>query len=109
MAVLAIPLGAVPLVRGEAWERFLVLWADSAKTAREDLTGKTVTADLRWQGAADLAVTVDVTDAEGGLVKLSLTDEQTADLPLGQLSALYVAVDGITAGGTPVNVLRGIV
>jgi hypothetical protein len=109
LPVLVIPLGALPLVLDEAWEKFAVFWADSAKTAREDLTGKTVTADIRWQGAADLAVTVTVTDDEAGLATLSLTALQTADLPLGQLSTLYIAVNGETWASLPVNVLRGIV
>jgi hypothetical protein len=101
--------GAVPLVRNdEPWEWFVVFWEDSSETVPTDLTGKTVSAEIRWATGAQ-AVAVAVTDAAAGQAKLSLTAAETEPLPLGRLSKLYIAIDSDTEGVVPVDVQEGIV
>jgi hypothetical protein len=104
-----IPQDAVPLVRNEPWERFVIFWTDSAKTIAEDLTDKEVTAQIRWSsGEQDVTVVVD-DDPTIGFVTFSLTAEQTEAMPLGELSILYMAIDDTTWGSTGVDVLEGII
>lgn len=99
-----IPLldGAIPLVRDEPWI-WHALFMDDINSPT-DLSGKTVTAELRWQvGEVEPLV-----EAIGnGYVRLSLTTEQTAGMPFGQLLDLYLAIDTDTEAKIPVTVLEG--
>lgn len=84
--------GALPLIRGDnPWEQPVVFWDDEDKTVALDLTGKSVKAEMRSPSASH-PVTVTVTDAPAGAVVLSLTGEQTQDLPFGRLVTLFVQV-----------------
>lgn len=103
-----IPLDAVPLVRNEPWLRYVIFWADSAKTLAFDLTGKTVTSKIRWSsGEQDVTVVVDA-DPTIGFTTMSLDAEDTEDMPLGELLTIYFAIDDTTWGSAPVAVLEGI-
>ena len=99
-----IPLldDAIPLVRDEPWEWF-ALFLDDAQ-APTDLTGDTVSAELRWT-VGEVTVAAEVVDT--GLVRLSLTAEQTAAMPFGQLLQLFLAINTDTEGVIPVVVLEG--
>ena len=81
---------AIPLVRGDTWKDVFIFFYDDAdgETAH-DLSGNTVEATIRWDGGSQ-AVTVDIVDSAGGQVKLSLAKEDTGDIPLGELSNLFV-------------------
>jgi hypothetical protein len=99
--------GAIPLVRGdEPWEWYAHFWDDPAETVPTDLTGKTVSGEIRWKLGAQ-AVTVDVVDRTGGVARLSLTAVQTEAMPLGRLSKLYVAINQDTEAIVPVDVIEG--
>ena len=89
--------GALPLIRGDhPWEQLVVFYTDEGQTAL-DLTGKIIEAEMRWRGGSQ-AVSANVTDAEAGAVTLTLTGEQTKNLPFGYLVALFVQViDGSEA------------
>jgi len=89
--------GALPLIRGDhPWDQPVVFYSDDGGTAL-DLTGKTVEAEMRWRGGSQ-AVTAVVTAAEAGEVMLTLTGEQTQNLPFGYLVSLFVQVtDGSEA------------
>ncbi|HYJ44080.1 MAG TPA: hypothetical protein VEW06_06450 [Xanthobacteraceae bacterium] len=94
---------AIPLVRDEAWQWYAVFFEDS--NTPTDLTGKTVTAELRWAVGEQAVTVAPVVDAPGQ-VELSLAAEDTALMPYGQLLQLYLAIDGITASEpVPVNVV----
>jgi len=100
--------GAIPLVRGdEPWEWYAHFWEDTAETTPTDLTGKTVSGEIRWILGVQ-PVTVEVVDAPGGVAKLSLTAAQTEAMPLGQLCKLFLALDTDTECAVPVNVLEGL-
>jgi hypothetical protein len=101
-------LEAVPLVRhDQPWQALAVFWADPEKTAVEDLTGKTVLAQIRWLGDSQ-DVTVTVPTPTNGQVTLSLTKEQTADMPLGRLATLYIAVGTVTRAIGPIEIEEGL-
>ena len=101
--------GAVPLVRNdEPWEWYAVFWDDFEETAPTDLTGKTVSAEIRWILGA-VPVTTEITEPTAGQVRLSLTAAATADMPLGQLCKLFIAIGTDTEAVVPVNVLEGLV
>ena len=101
-----IPLldGAVPLVRDEPWEWFVVF--EDGPGVPSDLTGKTVAAELRWQ-TGEQAVTAAPVEGAAGQVRLSLAAEATAAMPFGQLLNLYISIDNDTEGVVPVVVLEG--
>lgn len=99
-------LAAIPLVRGEAWEKFAVFYTDPDKTAVHDLTGKTVASEIRW-GNSEQTVAVAVTDPPGGAVTFSLTAEETELMPLGQIPTMFIAVDDETWARAPVDVQEG--
>jgi len=100
--------GAIPLVRGDQpWQWFVMFWDDPSETDASDLSGATVTAEIRWPGGA-APVAVEATDPGRGQFALSLTAAETAPLPLGRLSKLYLAVDTDTEAVVPVNVLEGL-
>lgn len=99
-------LAAVPLVRGDPWEWNLVAYTDTDKTARENLTGVAVAAEIRWEGG-EQAVTVTVTDPANGAATLSLTAAETLAMPLGQLPTLFIAFDDTTRGKGPIEVQEG--
>jgi len=102
--------GAVPLVRNdEPWEWHVFFWEDQDETTPTDLSGKTVSAGIRWSlGAQD--VTAEIVDPPtGGQVRLSLTAAETADMPLGRLSRLYIALGTDTEAVVPVDVIEGLV
>ena len=119
--------GAVPLVRDEPWEWFVLFWDDVAETQPTALgpkpvltaddnpvltadgnpvltAGAVVSAEIRWQGG-EQAVTATVTGP--GQARLSLTAAQTDAMPLGRLLKLYIALDDDTEAVVPVNVLEG--
>lgn len=101
--------GAVPLVRNDQpWEWFVVFWEDTAETTPTDITGKTVAAEIRWILGAQ-PVAVELTNAAAGQAKLSLTAAETAEMPLGQLCKLFIAIGTDTEAVVPVNVLEGLV
>lgn len=100
--------GAIPLVRNdEPWEWFVVFWEDPVETVHTDLTGHTVSAEIRWSIGAQ-PVTTAVLDAAAGQARLSLTAAQTAAMPLGRLSKLYIAIDADTEAVVPVDVIEGL-
>jgi hypothetical protein len=108
MSDLEILDGAIPLARGdEPWEWHAVFWEDVGETTPTDLTGKTVVAEIRWSLGAE-PVTTEIADAVAGLVTLSLTAEQTAAMPLGQLAKLYIAIGTDTEAAVPVKVVEGL-
>jgi hypothetical protein len=88
IATLEVP---VPLVVGDSWQWFVVLWADPEARLAYDLTGKSVEAEILWSGGQQ-AVTVEVTEAGAGRVTISLTAEQTRAMPLGRVAMLYLDV-----------------
>lgn len=102
--------GAVPLVRNdEPWEWFVLFFEDQAETTPTDLTGRTVSAEIRWSGGVQ-AVTAEVADPPtSGQASLSLSAEQTTLMPLGRLSKLYIAIDTDTEAVVPVDVQEGII
>lgn len=101
--------GAVPLVRNdEPWEWFVLFYEDPAETQPTDLTGKTAAAEIRWSLGAQQVI-AEVVDAIGGQVRLSLTAAETAEMPLGRLSKLYIALDADTEAVVPVDVIEGLV
>lgn len=106
MSTAITALAAVPLVRGDPWEWTLVAYTDPEKTAREDLTGVTVAAEIRWDGG-EQAVTVTVTYAPNGTATLSLTAAETLAMPLGQIPTLFIAFDDTTRGKGPIEVQEG--
>lgn len=100
--------GAVPLVRGDQpWEWFANFWDDVGETTPSDLTGKTVAAEIRWPHGSQI-VTATIYDAPMGQVRLSLLAAQTAAMPLGRLSRLYIAIDTDTEAVVPVDVIEGL-
>jgi hypothetical protein len=91
IATLDVP---IPLIVGDSWEWFVVLWADPDRRTPYDLTGKTVQADIRWNTGQQI-VTVDVTDAPDGQVTISLAAADTIRIPHGRLSTLFFElIDG---------------
>ena len=86
--------GALPLIRGDnPWDLPVVFYTDDGVTAL-DLTNMTVEAEMRWRGGSQ-DVTAILTAAEAGAVTLTLTGEQTQNLPFGYLVSLFVqVVDG---------------
>jgi hypothetical protein len=102
--------GAVPLVRNdEPWEWFVFFWEDQAETTPTDLTGLVPSAEIRWQDGAQTVLAEIVDPPTGGQVKLSLAAAETAGMPLGRLSRLYLAIGTDTEAVVPVNVLEGLV
>lgn len=99
-------LAAIPLVRGEPWEKFAVFYTDPEKTATFDLTGKAVASEIRWSNS-EQAVDVEVTDPPGGAVKFSLTADETELMPLGQIPTMFIAVDDETWARAPIDVQEG--
>ena len=99
--------GALPLVRFEPWTWFVMFWEDASETTPSDLTGKAVTAEVRWAGGAE-TVAVSAVDAGLGRFELSLLAQQTEAMPLGRLAKLYLAVDGDTEAVVPADVLEGL-
>jgi hypothetical protein len=100
--------GAVPLVRNDQpWEWFVNFSDDEAGADPTDLAGKTTAAEIRWRGGSQ-AVTAAIYDAAAGQVRLSLTAAQTAAMPLGRLSKLYIALDADTEAVVPVDVIEGL-
>jgi hypothetical protein len=100
-------LDAVTLVRDEPWQKTFVFYTDPDKAARENLTGKTVAAEIRWRGGGSEDVAIAMTDAINGLVTPSLTAEQTAAMPFGRLGTIYIAVDTATRAFAPVEIQEG--
>ena len=120
--------GAVPLVRDEPWEWFVMFWDDVAETIPTALgpkpvrvasearlltpddtpiltAGAVVSAEIRWQGGGQ-PVTATVT--QPGQARLSLTAAQTDAMPLGRLLKLYIALDADTEAVVPVDVMEGL-
>jgi hypothetical protein len=92
IAVLDTP---IPLVVGDSWEWFVVLWADPERRTPYDLTGKSVEAEILWDNGGIQLVTVDVADPVAGRVTISLSASETARIPLGRVSALFLdVIDG---------------
>jgi hypothetical protein len=87
--------GALPLIRGDnPWHQPVVFYTDDGDTPL-DLTGMTIEAEMRWRGGSQ-EVTATITNAAAGEVTLSLTGEQTQNLPFGYLVTLFVqVVDGV--------------
>lgn len=100
-------LAAESLVRNERWEKIVVFYTDPEKTAVYDLSALDVTASIRWEDG-EQAVTVEVTDPEGGQATFSLAAEETLAMPLGQIPTLFIAVDTETWARAPVDVLEGL-
>jgi len=122
--------GAVPLVRNDQpWEWYAVFWEDQAESIPTDLGRRAVTvssgvtvetedgnpittggsqvmAEIRWIGGRQ-AVATRITGP--GEVRLSLAAADTADMPLGRLSKLYIAIGTDTEAVVPVNVIEGLV
>jgi hypothetical protein len=102
--------GALPLIRGDnPWNQPVVFYTDDGNTAL-DLTGSTVEAQMRWRGGSQ-DVTASVAAPEAGAVTLTLTAEQTLNLPFGYLVSLFVQViDGsetVTWFRAPIEVKEG--
>jgi hypothetical protein len=102
--------GALPLIRGDnPWSQPVVFYSDDGSTAL-DLTGSTVAAQMRWRGGSQ-DVTASMTDPASGAVTLTLTAEQTLNLPFGYLVSLFVQViDGtetVTWIRAPIEVKEG--
>ena len=85
---------ALPLIRGDnPWDQPVVFYTDDGSTTL-DMTGMSVEAEMRWRGGSQ-EVTAVITDAEAGAVTLSLTGEETQNLPFGYLVSMFVqVVDG---------------
>jgi len=99
-----IPLldNSIPLVRDEPWI-WNALFMDDFNSPT-DLTGKVVTAEIRWP-LGEVTPTVEVIG--DGYVKLSLTTDQTINMPYGQVLDLYLAIDNNTEARIPITVLEG--
>ena len=102
--------GALPLIRGDnPWDQPVVFYTDDGITAL-DLTGSTVEAQMRWRGGSQ-DVTTSITAPQAGEVRLTLTAEQTLNLPFGYLVSLFVQViDGsetVTWFRAPIEVKEG--
>jgi hypothetical protein len=83
--------GALPLIRGDnPWQQPVVFYTDDGVTTL-DLTGMTIVAVMRWRGSSQ-NVSATITEAVAGAVTLSLTGEQTQNLPFGYLVSLFVQV-----------------
>ena len=83
--------GALPLIRGDnPWHQPCVFYTDDGETPL-DMTGMTVEAVMRWRGGSQ-EVTAEITDASAGAVTLSLTGEETKNLPFGTLVTMFVQV-----------------
>ena len=102
--------GALPLIRGDnPWHQPVVFYTDDGITTL-DLTGMTIEAVMRWRGGSQ-DVSATITDAAAGAITLSLTGEQTQNLPFGYLVTLFVQViDGpvtFTWFRAPIEVKEG--
>ncbi len=83
--------GALPLIRGDhPWQQPVVFYTDDGLTPL-DMAGMTIEAVMRWRGGSQ-DVTATITEAAAGAVTLSLTGEQTQNLPFGYLVSLFVQV-----------------
>lgn len=84
----------IPLVIGDSWEWFIVLWADPDSRTPYDLTNKSVEVEILWPGGRQV-VAADITDAAAGRLTISLGAADTVAVPLGRLSTLYLdVIDG---------------
>jgi len=102
--------GAVPLVRNdEPWEWHVFFWEDQSESLPTDLTGQTASAEIRWASGIQTVLAEIVDPPTGGHLKLSLAAAETADMPLGRLSKLYIAIGTDTEAVVPVNVIEGLV
>lgn len=102
--------GAVPLVRNdEPWEWHVFFWEDPGEDNPTDLTGKTVSAEIRWVSGTQTVTAAVLDPPTEGHVQLSLTAAETADMPLGRLSKLFIAIGTDTEAVVPVNVIEGLV
>jgi hypothetical protein len=100
--------GAIPLVRNDQpWEWFVNFYDDPEAADPTDLTGHTASAQIRWR-AGSQDVTAEITNPLTGQVRLSLLASQTAAMPLGRLSKLYIAIDTDTEAVVPVDVIEGL-
>lgn len=110
MADIAISRFAIEVVRGDDWKKYGRKLEDDGSTP-EDLAGQSIEAQVRWTGGSQ-EVAITVTDADGGEFTLSLTETETALIPLGQVSALFVGVtdgaDQTTWFRAPVNCVEGV-
>jgi len=102
--------GALPLIRGDnPWQQPVVFYTDDGITPL-DLTGMTINAVMRWRGGSQ-DVSATITEAAAGAITLSLTGEQTQNLPFGYLVSLFVQViDGpetFTWFRAPIEVKEG--
>ena len=77
----------IPLVVGDSWDWTVIFWDDPDKLNPYDLTGKTVSAQIRW-ASDSLDVAVSITDADLGTVLISLNGDDTTSIPLGNLALL---------------------
>jgi hypothetical protein len=94
MEDIAISDTPIPLIVGDSWEWFVVLWADPEARTPYDLTGKTIEAEILWAVGRQV-VAADVTDAAAGRLTISLAAADTVAVPLGRLSQLYLdVIDG---------------
>lgn len=102
--------GALPLIRGDnPWQQPVVFYTDDGTTPL-DMAGMTIEAVMRWRGGSqDVSATIN--GAAAGAVNLSLTGEQTQNLPFGYLVSLFVQViDGsetFTWFRAPIEVKEG--
>ena len=103
-----IPLldDAIPLIRDEPWQWFAVFLDPDGQPS--DISGAgTPSAKLRWE-VGEVDVTVAPVAGATGQLELTLTAEQTAAMPFGQLLRLFLALGDDTEAVIPVNVLEGI-
>jgi len=71
------------IVRFDSWTWQFTLWGDEAKTIPSDLTGTTVTAQIRATigGSVIVNLGIEVKDAVNGVVWMSITSGQSGALP----------------------------
>jgi hypothetical protein len=100
--------GAIPLVRHDhPWEWFVYFHESADETDPTDLTGKTLSAEIRWRGGSQVVAAAVHGDAIDGVARLSLTAAQTAAMPLGRLSRLFIALNQDTEAIVPIDVIEG--
>ena len=81
------------IIRNDSWTWQFTLWGDSAKTVPSDLTGATVTAQVRSTvgGPILASLGVEIRDAVGGVVWMSMSGGQSGVLPATSYWDLQIA------------------